>query len=165
MGPSREGFLVINLAVIWILQDLLQLLTMGIIMIPELFLLFVAYELVSGSLRPGRICTLIWIAFAGGIVWDLRWVTFPGMSGLVNSLSVLAIYTVWNRTPITGRGVLMFGLLAGAAHFLSGVVHYLAWATPGETVLRLFLIQQLLGVPALAMLCMILAFRKSGAHV
>jgi hypothetical protein len=150
---------------VWYLQDLLQLLAMGIIMIPELFLLSVAYEIVSGSLRPGKICILIWIAFAGGLIWDLRWVTFPGMSGLVNSLSVLAIYTVWNRTPITGRSVLMFGVLAGAAHVLSGVAHYLAWAAPSETALRLFLIQQLLGVPALALLCMILAFRKRAAHV
>jgi len=155
----------INLVVIWLLQDLLQLLAMGIIIVPELFLLLVAYEIVSGSLRPGRVCMLIWIAFAGGIIWDLRWVTFPGMNGLVNSLSVLAIYAVWNRTPVTGRSVLMFGLLAGAAHFLSGVVHYLTWATPGETALRLFLIQQLLGVPVLALLCMILAFRKSVANV
>ena len=108
---------------------------------------------------------LIWIAFTGGIIWDLRWVTFPGMSGLVNSLSVLAIYTVWNRTPITGRSVLMFGLLAGAAHFLSGVVRYLAWPSPGETVLRLFLVQQLLGIPFLALFCIIFAFRKPGAHV
>jgi len=155
----------IYLAVVWLLQDLLQLLTMGIIMIPELFLLSVAYGVVSGSLRPGRICVLIWIAFAGGIIWDLRWVTFPGMSGLVNSLSVLAVYTVWNRTPVTGRSVFIFGLLAAGAHFLSGVVRYLAWATPGESALRLFLIQQFLGAPALALLCMILAFGKPRAHV
>ena len=155
----------IYLAVVWLLQDLLQLLTMGIIMIPELFLLSVAYGVVSGSLRPGRICVLIWIAFAGGIIWDLRWVTFPGMSGLVNSLSVLAVYTVWNRTPVTGRSVFIFGMLAGGAHFLSGAVRYLAWATPGETVVRLFLIQQLLGVPVLALLCMVLAFRKPRIRV
>jgi hypothetical protein len=138
---------------------------MGIIMVPELFLLSVAYGIVSGSLRQGRICMLIWIAFAGGIIWDLRWVTFPGMSGVVNSLSVLAIYTVWNRTPVTGRSVLMFALLSGAAHFLSGAISYLTWSTPSETALRLLLIQQLLGIPVLALLCMILAFRKSVVHV
>jgi len=155
----------INLAIVWLLQDLLQLLAMGIILVPEFFLLVVAYEVVSGSLNPARICVLIWIAFAGGIVWDLRWVTFPGMSGLVNSLSVLAVYTVWNRTPVTGRSVFMFGLLAAAAHFISGVVRYLAWAAPGEAALRLFLIQQLLGVPILALLCLILVFRKPAVHV
>ena len=150
---------------IWLLQDLLQLLSMGIIMIPELFLLSVAFGVVSGSLNQGRICMMIWIAFAGGIIWDLRWVTFPGMSGLVNSLLVLAIYTVWSRTPVTGRSVLIFGLLAGGAHFFSGVVRYLSWATSSESALRLFLIQQLLGVPVLALLCMILAFRKPRTHV
>ena len=155
----------ISLAAVWLLQDLLQLLAMGIIIIPELFLLTVAYEIVSGSLSQARICMLIWIAFIGGLIWDLRWVTFPGMSSLANLTSVLAIYTVWNRTPITGRSVLMFGMLACAAHFLSGSIHFLAWTTPAESSLRLLIIQQLLGMPALALFCMILAFRKPSVHV
>ena len=155
----------IFIAAAWLLQDLLQLLMMGIILVPEFFLLAVAFAVVTGPLSPGRICVLMWIAFGGGIIWDLRWVTFPGMSGLVNSLSVLAIYTVWNRTPVSGRNVFMFGLMAGAAHFLSGVVRYLAWGIPGGTALRLFVIQQLLGVPILALLCLALAFKKPVIHV
>ncbi|MDR3076622.1 MAG: hypothetical protein LBU26_04925 [Synergistaceae bacterium] len=155
----------ILLPAVWLLQDLLQVLAMGIVMVPEFFLLFVMFAIVSGSLRPERISVLIWLAFAGGVVWDLRWVTYPGMSGLVNVLSVLAIYTVWNRTPLAGRSVLLFGLLSGAAHFLSGVGHYIAWAVPGQAAMRMFLIQQLLGVPVLALLCMIMAFRETEAHV
>jgi hypothetical protein len=111
------------------------------------------------------VSVLIWLSFGGGVLWDFRWVTFPGMSGLINALAVLAIYTVWDRTPLAGRSVPLFALLAGAAHFLSGVVHYMAWAVPGESAVRMFLVQQLLGVPALALLCMIMAFKESPARV
>jgi hypothetical protein len=155
----------ISLVAVWLLQDLLQVLAMGIALVPEFFLLTVVYKMVSGPLRYGRTVMWIWLAFAGGILWDLRWASSPGISGLVNALSVLAVYAAWSRTPITGRSVLLFALLAGAMHFVSGIVHYIAWTSPNQSAIRMFLIQQLLGVPVLALLCMILAFRRTDVHV
>jgi hypothetical protein len=153
------------LLAMWLAQDLLQVLAMEVVLVPEMFLLAVAYKVVTGSPSPERISLMIWLAFAGGILWELRWVTFPGISGLVNTAAALVIHTVWNRTPSAGRGVLLFGLLAGAAHFLSGAVHYAAWSIPGQAAARMFLIQQLLGIPALALMCVILAFRESDVRV
>ena len=155
----------IALIAMWLAQDLLQVLALGVALVPEMFLLTIAYKVVTGSPRPERISLMIWTAFAGGILWELRWVTFPGISGLVNAASALVIYTVWNRTPAAGRGIPLFSLLAGAAHFLSGAVHYAAWSIPGQAAIRMFLIQQLLGVPALALMCVILAFRESDVRV
>jgi hypothetical protein len=152
-------------AVVWLFQDITQVLAMGFMIVPEFFLLMLTYEVVTGSLRPGRISALMWFGLYGGIMWDLRWAPQPGISGLMNVIDVMAVYAVWKRTPLAGRGAFLFAALAGAAHFLSGIAHYLAWAVPSEAAVRMFLIQQLLGVPVLLMLCMAYAFRKTGAHV
>ncbi|MDR2779683.1 MAG: hypothetical protein LBB28_00995 [Synergistaceae bacterium] len=152
-------------AVIWLFQDLIQVLAMGFMLVPEFFLLMLVYGVVTGSLRPGRVSAWIWFGLYGGMMWDLRWASSPGVSGLINVIAVAVIYMVWNRTPLAGRGSLLFAMLAGAAHFLSGIAHYLAWAAPGGAAVRMFMIQQLLGVPALILLCVVYAFRKTGAHV
>jgi hypothetical protein len=151
--------------IVWFSQDLMQVLTMGFMLVPEFFLLMLSYGVVTGSLRPGRISAWMWFGLAGGTLWDLRWAASPGISGLINAIAVTAVYTAWNRTPLAGRSALLFAVLAGAAHFLSGIAHYFVWATPSEGAVRMFLLQQLLGVPILLLLCMIYAFRKASAHV
>ncbi|MDR1651729.1 MAG: hypothetical protein LBR87_08065 [Synergistaceae bacterium] len=150
---------------VWLLQDLLQVLAMGIMLVPEFFLLMLAYGVVSGSLRQERVCAWIWFAYAGGLLWDLRWASSPGMSSLINVAAVIAMYAVWNRTPVAGRGVFLFAAAAGVMHAFSGIAHYFAWATPSHAAVRMFLIQQLLSVPVLALLCVIYAFRKTDVHV
>jgi hypothetical protein len=87
------------------------------------------------------------------------------MSGLINVAAVTALYLVWNRTPLAGRSVFLFAVLGAVIHFLSGIAHYMAWATPSQAAVRMFIIQQLLSVPALALLCMVYAFRKTDVHV
>jgi hypothetical protein len=125
----------------------------------------VAYGIVSGPLTKERISILIWLSFAGGVLWDFRWTATPGISGLVNSLAVLAIYTAWARTPLAGRGVWLFALLAGMAHLSAGMAHYIAWGSTTQTVARMFLAQQLLGVPALVVVCAVYLFRMKGSNV
>lgn len=145
--------------IVWLLQDMLQVLAMGFMLVPEFFLLVVIYEIVSGPLVSTRIARWIWFAFAGGVVWDLRWVGVPGMSALINVVAVVLVHWVWNRMPAGGRSAFLFALLAAVAHFLSGVLHYLAWSVPSQAALRLFLIQQLIAVPALVGLCLVYTFR------
>ena len=151
---------------VWLLQDMLQVLAMGIMLVPEFFLLVVLYKIVSGPLYPTRVAQWIWFAFAGGVVWDLRWVGVPGMSALINVVAVVLVYWIWDRTPAGGRSAVLFAMVAGGAHFLSGVVHYVAWAVPSQAALRLFLIQQLIAVPVLIGLCLVYVFKARGApHV
>jgi hypothetical protein len=152
-------------AVVWLLQDLSQALAMGIMLVPEFFLLMLVYGIVSSPIRQERISLWIWFAFAGGILWDFRWAASPGMSSLINVGTVIAVYALWNRTPLAGRGAFLLAVIGGAAHFISGMIHYLAWATPSHAAVRMFIIQQLLGVPALALMCLIYAFRKTNVHV
>jgi signal transduction histidine kinase len=156
---------VISLAVAWFLQDIAQVLSMGVLLVPDFFILAVAYGIVSGPLGHERISILIWLAFAGGILWDFRWTATPGISGLVNSLAVLAIYTAWARTPLAGRGVWLFALLAGTAHLSSGAMHYIAWGATTHTAVKMFLAQQLLGIPAVAAVCAVYLFGTKNSHV
>ncbi|MDR3332381.1 MAG: hypothetical protein LBT08_07115 [Synergistaceae bacterium] len=149
----------------WLMQDLLQVLAMGFMLVPEFFLLVVVYKIVSGPLQQRRISWWIWFVFAGGTLWDLRWAAIPGMSGLINIAAVAVVYWVWNRTPIGGRSAFLFAGLAGGIHFLSGVAHYFAWAVPSQAATRMFLIQQLLSVPVLVALCLIYAFKAAETHV
>ncbi|MDR3165304.1 MAG: hypothetical protein LBU13_06970 [Synergistaceae bacterium] len=155
----------ISLAVIWLLQDLAQVLSMGVLLVPDFFLLTVAYGIVSGPLGKERISLWIWLAFAGGILWDFRWAVTPGISGLVNSLSVFAVYTAWAGTPVSGRGVWLFALLAGMAHLFSGMAHYITWAAASQAAVRMFFVQQLLGIPALAVACAVYLLRLNGSNV
>lgn len=150
--------------IVWLFQDMLQVLAMGFMLVPEFFLLVVICEIVSGPLVPSRIARWIWFAFAGGVVWDLRWVGVPGMSALINVVAVVLVYWVWNRMPAGGRSALLFALLAAAAHFLSGVLHYLAWMVPSQAAIRLFMIQQLIAVPVLVILCLLYTFRLRHDH-
>jgi hypothetical protein len=152
-------------ALFWLIQDLTQVLVTRIILVPEFFLLAALYKLISGSLLQRRIAGWIWFVFLGGVLWDLRWASIPGMSGLVNVAALVSVYWVWDRTPIGGRSALLFAALAGSAHFLSGAIHYLAWALPGHAAIRTFAIQQLLMIPVLTALCMIYAFKVSQTHV
>jgi hypothetical protein len=149
----------------WLLQDLLQVLSMGFMLMPEIYLMTALYKIVSGPLLPTRAAAWIWLAFFGGVLWDLRWAAFPGMSGLIGAVSVILLYLMWNRTPAGGRNAPLFAALAGGTHIMSGIVHYLAWAVPSHAAARMFLIQQLLCVPLLAVLCTMYAFRKNDAHV
>jgi hypothetical protein len=138
---------------------------MGIMLVPEFFLLVVIYRLFSGPLLPRLIAGWIWFAFLGGVIWDLRWTTSPGISGLINVTALVLVYWIWDRTPIGGRSAPLFAALAGGAHFFSGIAHYFVWDVPSQATLRLFVIQQLLTVPVLTALCMIYAFKVSRTHV
>jgi hypothetical protein len=152
-------------ALVWLLQDFLQVLVTRIILTPEIFLLAALYKLVSGPQSQRRAAKWIWFVFFGGVLWDLRWASVPGMSGLLNVAALAFVYWIWDRTPIAGRGALLFAAIAGGAHLFSGAAHYLFWAPPGEAAMRIFAVQQLLMIPVLALLCMIYAFKASKTHV
>jgi uncharacterized membrane protein len=150
---------------VWLLQDFLQVLVTRLILAPEIFLLAALYKLISGPQSPRRAAKWIWFVFFGGVLWDLRWASVPGMSGLLNVAALASVYWIWDRTPTAGRSALLFAAIAGGAHLFSGVIHYLAWALPGQAAMRTFAIQQLLMIPVLALLCVIYAFKASNTHV
>lgn len=149
----------------WLLQDWLQVLVMGFMLVPDLFLLVAVYKIVSGPLDQVSLSWWVWFAFLGGIIWDLRWSSSPGMSGLINTAAVGFVYWLWHRTPLGGRSAVLLAALAGGIHFVSGIVHYFAWAVPSREATQMFAVQQLMGIPVLIGICMIYAFRATETHV
>lgn len=152
-------------ALVWLFQDMFQVLAMGLMLAPEFFLLVSLYGVVSRPLYPTDVAKWIWFVFAGGVIWDLRWLGMPGMSSLINVSAVSLAAWIWARTPTGGRTVPMFALLAAAAHVMSGVLHYLSWDVPSRAALRLFAIQQLIAVPVLIVLCFVFSYRSRETHV
>lgn len=149
----------------WLLQDIGQVLAMGFLLVPEVFLLTVVYKIVSGPLDHRRISWWIWWGFLGGLLWDLRWAVAPGMSSLINVAAVMTVYWIWGRTPVGGRNALLFAMVAAGIHFLSGIVHYFAWAVPSQAAVRMFMAQQLMAIPVLIVLCAIYALKAREMHV
>lgn len=102
------------LVVLWLIQDVLTVFTGGGMQIPGLFMLGIAYKLLIDEGNDDNLWA-IWSAFAGGALWDLRWVGIPGFFTLGYVAVVLVIIQVWGLIPpqgrISGTGWLVFILL------------------------------------------------------
>lgn len=152
-------------AIAWLLQDMLQVFAMGLMLVPELFLLAIEFSILKSQLSGRRVSIMLWYAFAGGLLWDLRWAVIPGMSALVNVIALSLVCWIWDRAPASGRSALLCAGLLGATHVASGIAHYLAWAVPSQAAVRMFMVQQLMAVPVLAILCGIYAFKAAKSSV
>ena len=103
-----------TLIILWLIQGLLTVFSGGGMQIPGLFILGIVYKLLidSGSENSLR---SIWCAFAGGILWDLRWVGIPGFFTLGYVAVVMIVIQVWALIPpqgrISGTGWLVFVLM------------------------------------------------------
>lgn len=102
------------LVILWLIQDLLTVFIGGGMQIPGFFMLGVAYKLLIDEGDDARLWA-IWSAFAGGALWDLRWVGIPGFFTLGYVAVVLIIIQVWGVIPpqgrVSGTGWLVFVLL------------------------------------------------------
>lgn len=143
------------LIIIFLLQNFLQVFVMGIFIVPDIFLLSVMLCALCRSGGRDRQVLLIWTAFAGGLLWDLRWTNLPGLTAAFNSAVVAAAICYWYKAPAQGRTTLLFSVYALATQILSGLVHYFIWNLSTQAALRQFIVQQLLSVPVLVILCFI----------
>lgn len=140
---------------IFFLQDFLQVLVMGIFLVPDIFLLCVILLALLKSEKNNRLISLIWIAFACGLLWDLRWTNLPGLTAGFNGAAVAVCAFFWYKTPSQGRTTILFAVLASMTQALSGVTHYIFWDVASQAALRQFMVQQVLSVPVLVILCFI----------
>lgn len=90
-----------NAIFFWLMQDFLAVLTWGTMRVPELFLLSLVYRLLAED-HPDNV-SFIWTAFAGGLLWDLRWVGIPGFFALSYVVVIMAVLWFWNAIPLSGR--------------------------------------------------------------
>jgi rod shape-determining protein MreD len=133
-------------AVFWILQDLLAVLTAGSLHVSEIFLLSLIYSLLTKDRDDG--VGVIWAAFAGGLLWDLRWIGIPGFFTLNYVGVVLIVIWVWSALPLPGRTPSVVFFLFWTAQLLPSILFFLILGRdPGGSGWTLFAARQMLAVP------------------
>jgi len=150
-------------AVIWLVQDFMQVFSMGICIVPDIFLFSVLLLALTPGSGTGRQSALIWAAFAGGLLWDLRWTNLPGLTAAINGAAVAAACHIWHKVPAQARTVTLFVIISGCAHLLSGIIHFCFWTIPSQAAIRQLAVQQLLAVPALIVVSLVF-WRLSDKH-
>jgi rod shape-determining protein MreD len=103
----------------WLLQDFLTVLTFGTMQMPEIFLLCLVYRFLTQDWEVN--VSLIWAAFFGGLLWDLRWVGVPGFFALSYVGVVMLVLWVWNTLPASGRTPFIIFLLFWTAQAIPAV--------------------------------------------
>ena len=131
--------------VFWLAQDLLTVLLAGTVRVPEIFLLSLVYRLLAGG-RDSNV-SVIWAAFAGGLLWDLRWVGIPFFT-LCYVVVVMGVMSFWNTLPSAGRTMPIIFFLFWVAQLLPAVLFVLILERgTGSTNWALFAVQQGSAVP------------------
>ncbi len=137
------------LVILWLIQDFLTVLSGGGMQIPGLFMLGIVYKLLFDDNSDGSLWA-IWSAFAGGILWDLRWVGIPGFFTLGNVVVILIVIQVWGAIPPQGRtggtGFLVF-ILMEVSQLIPPMLPVLILG--GYTGWNFFLLQQVYSLPAI----------------
>ena len=145
---------------LWLLQDVLQALFLGFFLVPDLFFLGVLQRALQEEDLRDRLPRWVWAAFLGGLLWDLRWTSVPGITGAIQAGALTAASSFWYRTPSAGRTPLLWILLAGISHLALGGARFLLWGDRSAAALRLLAIQQLTAVPLILGFSLFLLWRR-----
>ena len=132
--------------IFWLAQDLLTVLMYGTVRIPEIFLLSLVYRLLTGG-RDVYV-PVIWAAFLGGFLWDLRWEGGIPFFALCYVVVVMWVMSVWNTLPSSGRTLFVIFFLFWAAQLLPAVLSVLILGRgTGNLNWTFFWVQQGCSVP------------------
>jgi hypothetical protein len=132
---------------VWFLQNFAQVFLMGFMIVPDVFLMLLILMALLPSTPKDRQVFLIWAAFAGGLIWDLRWTNLPGLTAAINGGVVAVSCFFWHKIPVQGRSALFFAFVLILAALFSGFVHFVFMTVSNQVALRQILVQQLVGVP------------------
>ncbi len=123
----------------WYVQDFLWVLAAGKALMPEFFLMTLVFISLQNESKGVEI---LWASFLGGILWDLRWVGFPGLSSLFYVVTILMSRWAWFSLPQSGRTPTLFGAILWAAFFPISVVRIFMGGARGIGILTTYLLQQ-----------------------
>ncbi len=137
------------LVILWLIQDFLTVFGGGGMQVPGLFMLGIVYKLLFDDGSDDSLWA-IWAAFAGGILWDLRWVGIPGFFTLAHVIVVLIVLQVWGMIPPqardSGNTIIVF-MLMELSQLLPPMLPVLILG--GNIGWTFFLIQQAYSLPAI----------------
>ena len=88
----------ILLAGLWLLQDLMQVLFLGFFVVPDLFFLGVLQRALREEDARDLLPRWVWFAFLGGLLWDLRWTSVPGITAAIQAGALTVVSALWYRT-------------------------------------------------------------------
>jgi hypothetical protein len=132
--------------VFWFLQDFFQVFLSGFLPAADFFLLYLLFR--AFDEEESKVL-LIWAAFAGGLVWDLRWTGFIGFTSVLYILSILSAEWLWSFIPETGKTGFLLAFMIWIISVFGYVVRTFAHLYPGGSGLEAFVFQQLMALPAL----------------
>ena len=147
------------LVMLWLLQDMFTVFTGGGMQVPGIFVLGLTYRMLTAGEDEDSLWG-IWSAFAGGILWDLRWIGIPGFFTLGYVAAILIVIQVWGMIPPQGRasgmGMVVFALFE-VSQLLPPMLPVLILG--GTAGWGFFLVQQAYSLPAI-LLCMYIYLRR-----
>jgi len=130
----------------WFLQDFLQVFLAGNILVPEYFLLFLLYRSLS---TEESFIFFLWIAFAGGLLWDIRWTGLIGLTSGIYVSGLIMARWVWSFIPDTGKTGFMLSFFIWFPIFFVSLARLIVWGMGRELLFQSFMIQQACIIPVL----------------
>ena len=146
----------------WYVQDFLWVLGTGKVLVPEIFLMTLVFLAIY---KPGSGVGILWGAFLGGIVWDLRWMGFPGITSLLYVITLMTVRWIWYSLPLSGRTVTVFGVALWCANLPISMVRIFLWGARGGAIVHAYLAQQSYILPLVLLACAAYAWRLKNTDV
>ncbi|MDN5318562.1 MAG: rod shape-determining protein MreD [Thermovirga sp.] len=131
--------MMVTALLMWFFQNLLQVFFMGWVLMPDLFFMYMFYQTTAlGSKLPGA----IWVAFLGGLLWDLRWSSLLGLNAIAYVGALMLVFWLWNLMPKSGRTPLIFASIMFMGHLCVAVFRLVVLGVTSQHMLHQVVLQQ-----------------------
>jgi cell shape-determining protein MreD len=132
----------------WYFQDIVAVLSSDALLVPDFFLLYILYKNFSDTSRNvENEIILLWVAFFGGILWDLRWIEIPGLFAIIYVGTFLCASWIWSLFPESGHTALVFFLILWMSQWPGFFTGMYLWNIGSEHYFRSMLICQAYSIP------------------
>lgn len=145
----------------WAVQDFLAVMMGDALLIPDVFLMSLLFWSFSIKDAPASLdIFLIWAAFAGGLLWDFRWIGFPGFFSLMYVVTFLLARAVWDFFPNSGHTVFIFFLILCGFQLPGFLASIYLWSVEPALYMRSMLLYQTYSVPMSAFFSLLYAIKR-----
>lgn len=139
------------LVLAWIVQDFFAVLMSDALLIPDVFLLSIFCISFSRKEASDELdIFLIWAAFAGGVLWDLRWTGVLGFFAFLYVSAFLCARWAWSCFPKSGHTVMIFFVLSWSFQLPGFIASLYLWNVEASLYLRSLILYQAYSIPLAA---------------